>query len=170
MCQDHSRRKEPDSTAVVPLDEIEVTVLRTPILLGEVPFSVSVLGQSALTLGKAGLSIEEALQGLPGVQVQNRYNSAMGERISIRGFGARSQFGVRGVTVLVDGIPATLPDGQSTLDHLDIGTLGRVEALRGPGSSAYGNGAGGVLRFETPGGRPTSPSARTSPPSSAATA
>ena len=141
--------QEPDSTAVVPLDEIEVTVLRTPILLGEVPFSVSVLGQSALTLGKAGLSIEEALQGLPGVQVQNRYNSAMGERISIRGFGARSQFGVRGVTVLVDGIPATLPDGQSTLDHLDIGTLGRVEALRGPGSSAYGNGAGGVLRFET---------------------
>ena len=141
--------QEPDSTAVVPLDEIEVTVLRTPILLGELPFSVSVLGQSALTRGKAGLSIEEALQGLPGVQVQNRYNSAMGERISIRGFGARSQFGVRGVTVLVDGIPATLPDGQSTLDHLDIGTLGRVEALRGPGSSAYGNGAGGVLRFET---------------------
>ena len=141
--------QEPDTAAVVPLDEIEVTVLRTPILLGEVPFSVSVLGRSALTLGKAGLSIEEALQGLPGVQVQNRYNSAMGERISIRGFGARSQFGVRGVTVLVDGIPATLPDGQSTLDHLDIGTLGRVEALRGPGSSAYGNGAGGVLRFET---------------------
>ena len=141
--------QEPDSSAVIPLDEIEVTVLRTPILLGEVPFAVSVLGESALTLGKAGLSIEEALQGLPGVQVQNRYNSAVGERISIRGFGARSQFGVRGVTVLVDGIPATLPDGQSTLDHLDLGTLGRVEALRGPGSSAYGNGAGGVLRFET---------------------
>ncbi len=141
--------QEPDSSAVIPLDEIEVTVLRTPILLGEVPFAVSVLGESALTRGKAGLSIEEALQGLPGVQVQNRYNSAVGERISIRGFGARSQFGVRGVTVLVDGIPATLPDGQSTLDHLDLGTLGRVEALRGPGSSAYGNGAGGVLRFET---------------------
>ncbi|MYH48492.1 MAG: TonB-dependent receptor plug domain-containing protein [Gammaproteobacteria bacterium] len=141
--------QEPDSSAVIPLDEIEVTVLRTPILLGEVPFAVSVLGTSALTRGKAGLSIEEALQGLPGVQVQNRYNSAVGERISIRGFGARSQFGVRGVTVLVDGIPATLPDGQSTLDHLDLGTLGRVEALRGPGSSAYGNGAGGVLRFET---------------------
>lgn len=141
--------QEPDSSAVIPLDEIEVTVLRTPILLGEVPFAVSVLGESALTRGKAGLSIEEALQGLPGVQVQNRYNSAVGERISIRGFGARAQFGVRGVTVLVDGIPATLPDGQSTLDHLDLGTLGRVEALRGPGSSAYGNGAGGVLRFET---------------------
>ncbi len=141
--------QEPDSAAVIPLDSIEVSVLRTPILLGEVPFAVSVLGESALTRGKAGLSIEEALAGLPGVQVQNRYNSAVGERISIRGFGARSQFGVRGVTVLVDGIPATLPDGQSTLDHLDLGTLGRVEALRGPGSSAYGNGAGGVLRFET---------------------
>ncbi len=141
--------QEPDSSAAIPLDEIEVTVLRTPILLGEAPFAVSVLGESALARGKAGLSIEEALQGLPGVQVQNRYNSAVGERISVRGFGARSQFGVRGVTVLVDGIPATLPDGQSTLDHLDPGTLGRVEALRGPSSSAYGNGAGGVLRFET---------------------
>ena len=143
------RAQLPEPDSVVPLEEIEVNVLRTPISLGQAPFSISVLGESALTHGKAGLSIEEALQGLPGVQVQNRYNSAVGERISIRGFGARSQFGVRGVTVLVDGIPATLPDGQSTLDHLDLGTLGRVEALRGPGSSTYGNGAGGVLRFET---------------------
>ncbi|MXV94526.1 MAG: TonB-dependent receptor plug domain-containing protein [Gemmatimonadetes bacterium] len=83
------------------------------------------------------------------MRVQNRYNPAMGERISIRGFGARAQFGVRGIKILVDGIPATLPDGQTTLDHLDIGSLGRVEALRGPAAALYGNGAGGVILFES---------------------
>ena len=83
------------------------------------------------------------------MRVQNRYNPAVGERISIRGFGARAQFGVRGIKVLVDGIPATLPDGQTTLDHLDVGSLGRVEALRGPAAALYGNGAGGVLLLAT---------------------
>jgi outer membrane receptor protein involved in Fe transport len=83
------------------------------------------------------------------VQIHNRFNDAVGERISIRGYGARSEFGVRGVKILVDGIPATLPDGQSTLDHLDLGSLGRVEALRGPGSALYGNASGGVLSFES---------------------
>ena len=73
----------------------------------------------------------------------------MGERISIRGFGARSQFGARGIKILVDGIPATMADGQSTLDHLDIGSLGRAEVLRGPAAAIYGNGGGGVLSFET---------------------
>jgi iron complex outermembrane receptor protein len=69
--------------------------------------------------------------------------------VTIRGFGSRAQFGVRGINIVVDGIPATLADGQSTLDHLDIGSLGRVEALRGPASAIYGNASGGVLRFET---------------------
>ena len=73
----------------------------------------------------------------------------MGERISIRGFGARAQFGARGIKIFVDGIPATMADGQSTLDHLDIGTLGRVEILRGPSAAMYGNAGGGVLSFQT---------------------
>ena len=73
----------------------------------------------------------------------------MGERVSVRGFGSRAQFGVRGAEVVVDGIPASLPDGQTTLDHVDIGSLGAVEALRGPASSLYGNGAGGVLLMES---------------------
>src|SRR5690606_32647076 len=70
-------------------------------------------------------------------------------RIAVRGFGARAQFGLRGIRVMVDGIPATLPDGQSSLDHLDVGTLGRVEIVRGPASALYGNAAGGVLSFQT---------------------
>ena len=134
----------------VALDPIVVSVLRSPVRLDRMPFSTSVLaGPDMAPAGRSGLFIEEALHGLPGVRVQNRYNPAVGERISIRGFGARSQFGVRGIKILVDGIPATLPDGQTTLDHLDIASLGRVEALRGPAASIYGNGAGGVILFES---------------------
>ena len=136
----------PDSVALAP---IVVSVLRSPVRLDRLPFSASVLAGPVLTEGNSGLFIEEVLHALPGVRVQNRYNGSTGERISIRGFGARSQFGVRGIKILVDGIPATLPDGQTTLDHLDIGSLGRVEALRGPAAALYGNGAGGVILFHS---------------------
>ena len=83
------------------------------------------------------------------MQVQNRFNYAVGERLSIRGFGPRAQFGVRGIRILVDGIPATFPDGQSAIEHVDLPSIGRVEVLRGPGSAPYGNAAGGVLTFQT---------------------
>lgn len=144
-----SARAQNVAEDTVELAPIVVKVLRSPVRLDRLPFSTSVLGGTELSEGNTGLFIEEALHGLPGVRVQNRYNPAMGERISIRGFGARSQFGVRGIKILVDGIPATLPDGQTTLDHLDIGSLGRVEALRGPAAALYGNGAGGVILFES---------------------
>jgi iron complex outermembrane receptor protein len=110
---------------------------------------VSVVSGEQLTRATQGAFLEEALRAVPGVQIQNRYNFAVGERVSIRGFGARSQFGVRGVRILVDGIPATLPDGQATIDHLDLAGLGRVEALRGPSAAMYGNAAGGVLHFRS---------------------
>ncbi|MGE0157844.1 MAG: TonB-dependent receptor family protein [Gemmatimonadales bacterium] len=140
---------EADTVPTFNLDSLVVTVLGTPVRFGASPFPVSVVGESELRIGKTGMFLEEALQSLPGVQVQNRFNYAVGERISIRGFGSRAQFGVRGIHVVVDGIPATLPDGQSTLDHVDIASLGRVEALRGPASAMYGNASGGVLRFES---------------------
>ncbi|MEX2530462.1 MAG: TonB-dependent receptor [Gemmatimonadota bacterium] len=138
-----------DTIQPVQVSDLLVDILRAPMSLEAVPFAVSVLEQEVGRTGRSDSSIEEALQGLPGVQIHNRFNDAVGERISIRGYGARSEFGVRGVRILVDGVPATLPDGQSTLDHLDLGSLGRVEALRGPGSALYGNAAGGVLHFET---------------------
>ncbi len=138
-----------DPRSPILLEGVVVQILRSPIQISSAPFAVSVLGQEILQRGRSNSSIDEALQGLPGVQVQNRFNDAVGERISIRGFGARSQFGVRGIRILVDGIPATLPDGQSNLDHLDLGSLGRVEALRGPGSALYGNASGGVLDFRS---------------------
>ena len=138
--------QDPDST--VTIDPVLVRVLRSSVGTGT-PHSVSVVTGSELTRGTAGAFLEDALRAMPGVQIHNRFNLAMGERLSVRGFGSRAQFGVRGVRVLVDGIPATLPDGQATLDHLDLAGLGRIEALRGPSSSLYGNAAGGVLHFRS---------------------
>lgn len=140
---------EADSIPRYDLDAVTVSVLRSPVQVGSSPYAVSVAGEVELRQGKTGMFLKDALENLPGVQVQNRFNYAVGERISIRGYGAQAQFGVRDIRVVVDGIPATLPDGQSTLDHVDIGSLGRVEALRGPGAALYGNAAGGVLLFET---------------------
>ena len=140
-------QQQPDS--VIPLAPLEVRVLRTPFLQNAAPLAVSVLAGDDLQRGRSGFFLAEALQGLPGIQMQNRFNPAVGERVAIRGFGARAQFGLRGIRVVVDGIPATLPDGQSSLDHLDIGSLARVEAIRGPASALYGNASGGVLSFTT---------------------
>jgi iron complex outermembrane receptor protein len=128
---------------------VVVTVLRTPLDVVTAPFAVASNGVVAIRRARAGLAADEALATIPGVQVDNRYNFALGERISIRGFGARASFGVRGVKVLIDGIPATLPDGQTTLNHLDLGTLGRAEVIRGPAASLYGNASGGVIQFES---------------------
>lgn len=138
--------QDPDS--VLRLEPVVVRVLRSAVGAGS-PYAVSVAAGGELTRATSGAYLEEALRALPGVQVQNRFNLASGERLSVRGFGSRAQFGIRGVRVLVDGIPATLPDGQTALDHLDPSSLGRVELLRGPGSSLYGNAAGGVLHFES---------------------
>ena len=138
--------QEPDS--VIAIEPIMVRVLGSTIETGA-PYPVSVITGTQLTRGTVSTFIEEAVRAVPGVQIHNRFNLAQGERIVIRGFGPRAQFGVRGVRILVDGIPATLPDGQSTLDHLDLAGLGRVEALRGPNATLYGNAAGGVLHFRT---------------------
>jgi len=138
-----------DTIQPVPLRPVEVTVLRTPVREDMAPLSVASLGELQLREGRSGAFLEEALRGLPGVHVQNRYNFAVGEKVVVRGFGGRAQFGVRGVRILVDGIPATLPDGQGTLDHLDVGSLGRAQVVRGPASALFGNASGGVLAFES---------------------
>lgn len=139
-------QERPDS--VVPLEPLVVRVLRSSVGTGS-PFPVSVVAGDELRRGTPGAFLEEAIRALPGVQIQNRYNLASGERLAVRGFGGRAQFGIRGIRVIVDGIPATLPDGQTALDHLDLASLGRVELLRGPGAAVYGNAAGGVLHFES---------------------
>ncbi len=148
-----AQQAQADTFAVAP---VEVSVLRAPVTTDAAPMAVGALGPIELRQGRSGAFLEEALQGIPGLQVQNRYNPAVGERLGVRGYGARAQFGSEGIRILVDGIPATLPDGQSTLDHLDIGSLGRVEVVRGAASALFGNASGGVVSFQTraPGSAP----------------
>ncbi len=91
----------------------------------------------------------DLLLGVPGVQVQERANPSQDPRIAIRGFGARSAFGVRGVRVLRDGVPLSLPDGQTPLDWLDLESVARVDVIRGTAAALYGNAAGGVIDFRS---------------------
>ena len=126
-----------------------VTVLRTSVELARAPFAVGIATRDEIQRGKPGFALDEALAAIPGVQVDNRFNYALGERISIRGFGARAQFGVRGVRVLLDGIPMTTADGQTSLNNVDVATLARVEVVRGPASSLHGNASGGVIQLES---------------------
>jgi len=95
------------------------------------------------------LSLKEQLQGIPGVFAMNTMNSAQDLRISVRGFGARSAFGVRGVKLIVDGVPETTPDGQGQMDGIPLSLLRKIELIRGPASTQYGNASGGVIQMST---------------------
>lgn len=101
--------------------------------------------------------LAEALSGIPGVLARDRQNLAQDTQLSIRGYGARSTFGVRGVRVLVDGVPATMPDGQGQLSHASLLGAERIDVLRGPFSALYGNSSGGVLQVHTARGREGDP-------------
>jgi iron complex outermembrane receptor protein len=131
------------------LPPVIVSVTRADLPLARVPFAVAVVDKSDIGPGRATRGLDEALAGVPGVLVANRYNFSLDQRISIRGFGARSAFAVRGVKVLLDGIPQTLPDGQGQLTNLELGAVDRIEVLRGPASALYGNAAGGVISIWT---------------------
>ncbi len=148
MAQSDSARTRSDTARLAPT---VVTVVRTPLELSRAPYAVGVTTRDEIQRGKPGFALDEALAGIAGVQVDNRFNYALGERISIRGFGARAQFGVRGVRVLLDGIPMTLADGQTSLNNVDVATLARAEVIRGPASAMHGNAAGGVIQLETDG-------------------
>jgi iron complex outermembrane receptor protein len=143
-----------DSSRVARLPEIEVTVTRTPEPLARVPYAVGVLDRTAIQRGQQTTGIDEALSNIPGVVVSNRYNFSLDQRISIRGFGSRSNFGVRGLKILLDGIPQTLPDGQSQLTNIDFADVDRAEVLKGASSSLYGNASGGVIALQTEGAAP----------------
>ena len=119
----------------------------------DVPASVDRLEGDVLRDDRPAVDLAETLGLLPGVTARNRQNLAQDVQVSIRGFGTRASFGIRGVRVVVDGIPATLPDGQGQLGHVDLASADRVEVLRGPFSALYGNSSGGVLQVFTADGR-----------------
>lgn len=140
-----------DSTIVFEneLDEIIVSAIRSDSAIRNIARSISVVDKDDIQIGRQQLALDEALAGVPGLYMQNRYNFAQDLRVSLRGFGARSAFGIRGIKVIVDGIPVTLPDGQSGVDSIDLGSTRRIEVLRGPSSTLYGNASGGVIAIES---------------------
>jgi len=138
-----------DTSRAQALPEVTVTVTRTEEPLQKVPYAVGVLNRTEIQRGQTTIGLDEALNNLPGVVVSNRYNFSLDQRISIRGFGSRSNFGVRGLKILLDGVPQTLPDGQSQLTNVDFADIDRAEVLRGASSSLYGNASGGVISFQS---------------------
>src|SRR5215211_5775558 len=131
------------SSPAAALPTVRVTATREgPRAAIELPYAVTLTRPDSLAALRR-LGADELLFAVPGVALANRQNPAQDPRISIRGFGARSAFGVRGVRVLQDGVPLTLPDGQTPVDVVDIEGAERVEVVRGSASSLYGNAAGG---------------------------
>ncbi|HYF03647.1 MAG TPA: TonB-dependent receptor plug domain-containing protein, partial [Patescibacteria group bacterium] len=135
--------QRPDTTFTT--KEVIVEAARTVLSPNEIPAAISTVPQRDIQGIQAGISAEESLRRVPGVFVNNRYNFSQGERISIRGLGSRSQFGVKNIKILLDGIPLTFADGQAQLNNLDLSSAGSIEILHGANSTLYGNAAGGVI-------------------------
>jgi len=143
-------RAQPAAPAAHPgVDTIVVTARRRAERLADVPAAVTVVTAEQIQAARQQLGLDESLARVPGLFLQNRYNFSQDLRISSRGFGARSAFGIRGIKLYVDGIPATLADGQAGVDAIDLGSAGRIEVLRGPASTLYGAASGGVIRIAT---------------------
>lgn len=138
---------EPSASAALPT--ITVTAPRLTRDLYDTPAAVTALTREDIQRGQQGVRLDESLVTVPGVFLQNRDNFAQGQRIAIRGFGARAPFGIRGIHVRVDGFPYTLPDGQAQIDAVDLDSAERIEVIRGPSSVLYGNAAGGVVDIRT---------------------
>ena len=131
------------------LSPIVVTATRVAESSFDVAASVDVVGQAEIQQGQLQENISESLMTVPGVSAESRQNYAQDVQLSVRGFGARSSFGVRGVRLYSDGIPGTMPDGQGQFSQFDLGSAARMEVLRGPFSALYGNSSGGVISLFT---------------------
>ena len=129
------------------LDPSVVTGSRSASPTFDLPYSVDSVSREQISDGQLGINASEALSRVPGLVVQNRQNYAQDLQISSRGFGARSAFGVRGIKLIADGIPASTPDGQGQAATFNLDTAERIEVLRGPAATLYGSNAGGVIQM-----------------------
>ena len=131
------------------LGEIVVSGSRSEQRRFDVPGAIDAVEIDPMRLGSPLVNLSEVMSAVPGTQVRNRENYAQDLQLSVRGFGTRSTFGVRGVRILIDGIPATMPDGQGQASSISLTSAKRIELLRGPLAQLYGNAAGGVLQVFT---------------------
>jgi iron complex outermembrane receptor protein len=141
-----------ESTAV--LDSVVVTATRIAEDSRDLPVSVDRIDAQAIRTGQLQVNLSESLMTVPGVSAQSRQNYAQDLQLSVRGFGARSSFGVRGVRLYSDGIPGTMPDGQGQFSQFDLSGADHIEVLRGPFSALYGNSSGGVIAVFTEDAKP----------------
>lgn len=147
--RDTTTVRSTDSLKVYTLPPTVVSVTRANPPINRIPQAVQLVDKTEISRARPTLGLDEALLTVPGVYAANRYNFSLDQRISIRGFGARSQFAVRGIKVLIDGIPQTLPDGQGQLTNMELGEADHVEVLRGSSSALFGNASGGVISIWT---------------------
>jgi iron complex outermembrane receptor protein len=130
------------------VQKLEEVVLRAQRIQSSIqPISQTDIGKDSLLLKQ---DIGELLQGTPSLFVSSQQNFSQDTRISIRGFGTRATFGIRGIKVLWDGLPITTPDGQTQLDHIPMSSIGNIEVIRSVSSGLYGNASGGVIMLKSP--------------------
>jgi len=141
-------------TGVTVLPEVTVSATRVEHQSFDLPVSIDAVSGRTIREDNPQVNLSEALNRVPGVVVQNRQNYAQDLQISSRGFGSRATFGVRGLRLIADGIPATMPDGQGQAASFNLSSAQRIEVLRGPFSSLYGNASGGVIQIFTADGPP----------------
>ncbi|WKB52191.1 TonB-dependent receptor family protein [Eleftheria terrae] len=138
-----------DAAAVQRLEPVVVTGSRAETRVFDAPYAIGVIDAEALRAAGPRVDLSEALARVPGLAAYNRHNHAQDLQISSRGFGARAAFGVRGLRLYTDGIPATMPDGTGQATHFDLQGAERIEVLRGPFSALYGASSGGVIALVT---------------------
>jgi iron complex outermembrane receptor protein len=136
------------------LSAVVITATRQPEPSFDLPVSIDRVGRAEIHEGQLQVNLAESLMTVPGVSAESRQNYAQDLQLSIRGFGARSSFGVRGVRLYSDGIPGTMPDGQGQFSQFDLGSADHIEVLRGPFSALYGNSSGGVIAIFSESGTP----------------
>ena len=144
---EHARAQD---SARVRLEPVRVTVTReTARSTLDLPFSITRLVVDSARTGTRRASLTEMLIAVPGLAVSNRFNPTQEPRLAVRGFGARSAFGIRGVRVVRDGVPLTLADGQTAVDFVDLETVAAAEVMRGAAGALYGNASGGVIELRS---------------------
>ena len=133
----------------IKLEEVIVSITKIKDSIKNTPYSISANDYSNFQNNAQQFYLSEYIERIPGVFISNDNNFAQDSRISIRGFGSRANFGIRGIKLIVDGVPETTPDGQSQIDNLNLELIKNIEVIRGTSSSVYGNSSAGVIKIKS---------------------